>query len=88
VDRWAAIPYDARADRAFHAQMPRDAGAIRHVRRYVNSPPPALDGPARDVLAYLGGFFSGEGSFSLSALQPRAIVKLRRTPRTAMTTHR
>jgi hypothetical protein len=81
VGRWAAIPYDARADRAFHAKMARDAGAIRDVRRYVKSPPPALDGPARDVLADLGGFFSGEGSFSLNALQPRAIVKVRRDDR-------
>jgi hypothetical protein len=32
-------------------------------------------------VAYLGGFFSGEGSFGLSGLQPRAVVKLRRDDR-------
>ena len=45
--------------------------------RYVKSPPPALDGPVEDLRAYFGGFFSGEGCFGLSALQPRAVVKLR-----------
>src|SRR5437764_529641 len=53
------------------------AGALRLVRRYVKSPPPALDGPPADVLAYLGGFFSGEGCFGLSGLRPRAVIKLR-----------
>ena len=55
--------------------------ALRHVRRYVKSPPPALDGPAEDLLAYLGGFCSGEACFSLSRLQPQAVVKLRRDDR-------
>ena len=78
VDRWAANPYDASG---FHAQMARDAATLRDVRRYVNLPSPALDGPAEDLLAYLGGFFSGEGCFGLSGLQPRAVVKLRRDDR-------
>src|SRR4051812_30946628 len=84
VDRWASVPYDARASGSFHAEMADDAGALRLVRRYVNSPPPALDGPSAaldgpsaDVLAYLGGFFSGEGCFGLSGLRPRAVIKLR-----------
>ena len=81
VGRWAAIPYDARADRSFHSAMADDAGALRAVRRYVKSPPSALDGPSADLLAYLGGFFSGEGWFGLSAMQPRAVVKLRRDDR-------
>jgi hypothetical protein len=81
VDRWAAIPYDASVGRAFHARMARDAATLRDVRRYVNSPSPALDGSAEDLLAYLGGFFSGEGCFGLSGLQPRAVVKLRRDDR-------
>jgi hypothetical protein len=81
VDRWAAVPYDADADRPFHDEMADDAGALRLVRRYVNSPPPALDGPASDLLPYLGGFFSGEGCFGLSGLRPRAVVKLRRDDR-------
>jgi hypothetical protein len=80
VDRWAAAPYGTRAGGSFHAQMARDAGALRLVRRYVNSPPPALDG-APDLLAYLGGFFSGEGSFGLSGLRPRAVLRLRRDDR-------
>jgi hypothetical protein len=57
--------------------MADDADALRLVRRYVKSPPPALDGPAADLLAYLGGFFSGEGCFGLSGLRPRAVIKLR-----------
>lgn len=81
VDRWAAVSYDVQAGGSFHAQMADDAGALRDVRRYVKSPPPALDGPAPDLLAYLGGFFSGEGCFGLSRLQPRAVVKLRRDDR-------
>jgi hypothetical protein len=78
VDRWAANPYDASA---VHAEMACDAAALRDVRRYVDSPPPALDGSAEDLLAYLGGFFSGEGWLGLSGLQPRAVVKLRRDDR-------
>jgi LAGLIDADG endonuclease len=81
VDRWVAQPYDARAGHAFHAQMAHDAAALRLVRRYVNSPPPALDGPTEHLLAYLGGFFSGEGCFALSSLKPLATVKLRRDDR-------
>jgi hypothetical protein len=81
VDRWVAIPYDASAGRAFHARMARDAAALRHGRRYVKSPPPALDGSAEELVAYLGGFFSGEGCLGLSGLQPRAVVKLRRDDR-------
>ena len=77
VDRWAAIPYDAKASGSFHAAMADDAAALRDVRRYVKSPPPALDGPAADLVAHRGGFFSGEGCFGLSGLQPRAVVKLR-----------
>jgi len=81
VDRWSAVAYDARDDAAFHADMARDAQLLRAVRRYVNTPPPALDGPDDAVIAYLGGFFSGEGCFGLSGLQPRATVKLRRDDR-------
>jgi hypothetical protein len=81
VDRWVANPYDTNATRALHTEMAHDAAALRHVRRYVKSPPPALDGPAEDLLAYLGGFCSGEACFSLSRLQPRAVVKLRRDDR-------
>ena len=81
VDRWAAIPYDAHAGGSFHAEMADDAGALRLVRRYVKSPPAAVDGPTADLLAYLGGFFSGEGFFGLSGLRPRAVIKLRRDDR-------
>ena len=81
VDRWVANPYDPGAGRAFHAQMARDAAALRDVRRYVKSPPPALDGSPEALLAYLGGFFSGEGCFGLSRLRPSAVVKLRRDDR-------
>jgi LAGLIDADG endonuclease len=77
VDQWAAVPYDAQAGGSFHAQMADAAGALCLVRRYVKPPPPALDGPPADVLAYLGGFFSGEGCFGLSGLRPRAVIKLR-----------
>ena len=48
--------------------MRRDADRLRAVRRYVKAPPPALDGPAEQLLAYFGGFFSGEGCFGLSGL--------------------
>ena len=44
VDRWSVTPYDTQAGGRFHAQMARDADALRLVRRYVKSPPPALDG--------------------------------------------
>lgn len=81
VDRWTAVPYDAHAGGCFHAEMADDAGALRRVRRYVNSPPPALDAPVSDLLPYFGGFFSGEGCFGLSGLRPRAVVKLRRDDR-------
>jgi MarR family transcriptional regulator, transcriptional regulator for hemolysin len=77
VDRWSALAYDARSEPAFHAAMKRDAELIRQIRRYDNTPPPALDGPDEALLAYLGGFFSGEGCFGLSGLQPRAVIKLR-----------
>jgi hypothetical protein len=80
VDRWVATRYDANATRAFHTEMAHDAAALRHVRRYVKSPPPALDGPDEAILAYLGGFCSGEACFSLSR-EPRAVVKLRRDDR-------
>jgi hypothetical protein len=81
VDRWALVPYDAQACGSFHAEMADDAAALRLVRRYVNSPPPALDGSASALVPYLGGFFSGEGCFGLSDLRPRAVVKLRRDDR-------
>jgi LAGLIDADG endonuclease len=81
VDRWSTSAYTADAGAAFDREMARAAAALRRVRRYVKSPPPALDGAPEDLLAYLGGFFSGEGSFGLSALQPRAVVKLRRDDR-------
>jgi hypothetical protein len=61
--------------------MTDDARELRLVRCYVKSPPAALDGPVADLLAYLGGFFSGEGCFGLASLQPRAVVKLRRDDR-------
>ena len=84
VDRWSAMAYDARDDPAFHAAMARDAELIRSVRRYVDTPPPALDGPDAAMLAYLGGFFSGEGCFGLSGLQPRAVIKVRRDDRSIL----
>ena len=64
--------------RADRPPMPARFGLVR---RYVKSPPPALDGPAADLVAYLGGFFTGEGCFGLSGLRPRAVVKLRRDDR-------
>jgi MarR family transcriptional regulator, transcriptional regulator for hemolysin len=84
VDRWSALPHDARSDRAFHAAMARDADLIRRGRRYDNTPPPALDGTDEAVLAYFGGFFSGEGSFGLGGLQPRAVINLRRDDRSIL----
>jgi MarR family transcriptional regulator, transcriptional regulator for hemolysin len=84
VDRWSAAAYDADGDPAFHGAMARDADLLRNVRRYVNTPPPALDGPDEALVAYLGGFFSGEGCFQLSRLQPRAVIKLRRDDRSIL----
>jgi hypothetical protein len=81
VEQWAASPYDGRRDSGLYNQMARAAERLRHVRRYVNSPPRAFDGPAPDVLAYFGGFFSGEGCFGLSGLIPRAVIKVRRDDR-------
>jgi len=60
------------------------ADRLRTVRRYVNSPPIALDGPASALLAYFGGFFSGEGSFGLSGLAPRAVVRVRQDDRSIL----
>jgi MarR family transcriptional regulator, transcriptional regulator for hemolysin len=84
VDRWVAVSYDTRADPRFHSAMARDAELLRRVRRYDNTPPPALEGPDEALLAYLGGFFSGEGCFGLSGLQPRAVIKLRRDDRSIL----
>ena len=80
VERWAAHAYDLRPDGRFHAEMRRDADRLRAVRRYVKAPPPALDGPAEQLLAYFGGFFSGEGCFGLSGLvnDRPAIPRVRR----------
>jgi hypothetical protein len=78
VERWAASPYDARHDRGLHGEMARAAERLRDVRPYVTSPPRASDGSAADVLAYFGGFFSGEGCFGLGGLVPRAVIKVRR----------
>lgn len=88
VDRWAAVPYHAIRDAGLHAFMADAHSRIRHVRRYVDSPPPALGGPETDILAYLGGFFSGEGCFMLSGLTPRAVVKLRRDDRLSSSSSR
>jgi DNA-binding MarR family transcriptional regulator len=84
VDRWSAVPHGAPPDAGFHAAMARDAERLRAVRRYVNTPPPAVDGSEAALLAYLGGFFSGEGCFGLSRLQPRAAVKLRQDDRSIL----
>jgi LAGLIDADG DNA endonuclease family protein len=84
VDRWAAIEYATRSDPVVHHAMAQDSALIRQVRRYVDLPPAAIDGPADAMLAYLGGFFSGEGSFGLSGLQPRAVIKLRRDDRSIL----
>ena len=80
VERWATHAYDLRPDGRFHAEMRRDADRLRAVRRYVKAPPPALDGPAEQLLAYFGGFFSGEGCFGLSGLvtDRPAIPRVRR----------
>jgi hypothetical protein len=84
VDRWSSLPYARERDLGFHAAMTADAARIRRVRRYVDCPPPALAGAPPDLLAYLGGFFSGEGCFGLTALQPRAVIKLRRDDRSIL----
>jgi hypothetical protein len=84
VVRWAASPYDTRRDGRFHFEMRQDADQLRRVRRYVKWPPPALEGPLNDLVAYFGGFFSGEGSFGLSGLGPRAVIKLRRDDRSIL----
>jgi hypothetical protein len=84
VDRWAAVEYATASDTFVHQAMAQDAALIRRVRRYVDLPPAAIDGPTDAMLAYLGGFFSGEGSFGLSGLQPRAVIKLRRDDRSIL----
>jgi hypothetical protein len=84
VERWVVSPYDDRRDRTFCALMRRDCDRLRAVKRYVNDPPAALDGPADALLAYLGGFFSGEGSFGLSGLAPRAVIRVRQDDRSIL----
>jgi hypothetical protein len=84
VERWAANAYDLHPDGRFHAEMRRGADRLRAVRRYVKAPPPALDGPAEELLAYFGGFFSGEGCFGLSGLVPRAVIKVRQDDRSIL----
>jgi hypothetical protein len=37
-----------------------------------------------DLLAYLGGFFSGEGHFGLSGLTPRVVIRLRADDRSIL----
>jgi hypothetical protein len=81
VDRWAASPYETRRDRSFHPDMAEAVDRLRNVRRYVNLPPPALDGSTDDLLTYFGGYFSGEGCFTLSSLAPRAVVRVRQDDR-------
>jgi hypothetical protein len=58
------------------------ARSIRDRRRYREpkaDPHPPEDQPG--LLWYLGGFFTGEGSFALSRQQARAVVKVRRDDR-------
>jgi hypothetical protein len=43
-----------------------------------------VEGPADAVLAYFGGFFSGEGSFGLSGLAPRAVIRVRQDDRSIL----
>ena len=80
VDRWAVDPYAPRPARRFMPGWPKTPA--RFVSRDVMSSRPArarrADGRAPGLL---GGFFSGEGCFGLSGLQPRAVVHLRRDDR-------
>jgi DNA-binding MarR family transcriptional regulator len=77
IDRWSAVSYNTGSDPGFAQAMTHDAELLRSLRRYVNTPPPALDGPDEALLAYLGGFFSGDGSFGLTGAYPHAVVRLR-----------
>jgi hypothetical protein len=57
---------------------------LRAARRYVEPDPSSHGATAKEepgFLWYLGGFFSGEGSFNLSARKARAVIKLRRDDR-------
>jgi hypothetical protein len=70
VDRWAASPYDAGRDPDRQAEMARAAERLRHVRRYVKSAPAAFDGPAADVLAFVGGALDVEDPLEERAGDP------------------
>jgi hypothetical protein len=60
-------------------RLPQLAADLRSLKRYVNPPPLARRAPALDddLLAYLGGFFTGEGHLSLSRGRCRTAVHLR-----------
>jgi hypothetical protein len=51
-------------------------------------PPPALDGPAHDVLAYLGGFFSGVGPIRSCSAPGRDVHEARQSGPFAITAGR
>ena len=83
VDRWSAAAYDAQAGGRLSTRRwpPMPARFARAALCSPVAPACARRVPAADLVAYLGGFFTGEGCFGLSGLRPRAAIKLRRDDR-------
>jgi hypothetical protein len=64
VNRWAESLYDA-GDTTTQRMLRAHASDLRDLRRYVDRPDTACMSPTDGLVAFLGGFFTGEGSFSL-----------------------
>jgi LAGLIDADG endonuclease len=89
VDVWAERLYDPRRSPQIDMRLAALAAELVRLRRYVNPLPPKIDAtePASDeLLWFLGGFFSGEGSFTLSPSTARATIRLRADDRPLLDT--
>jgi hypothetical protein len=69
---------------AWDRVLPQLVGQLRALRRYVNPPVGGAraDVPLdEDLVAYLGGFFTGEGHLAVHGTRARAVVRLREDDR-------
>jgi LAGLIDADG endonuclease len=89
VDLWAKRLYDPRRDPQVDQQLRGLAAEIVRLRRYVDPPPPEIAEPepvSDELLWFFGGFFSGEGSLTLSSSTARATIRLRADDRPLLDT--
>jgi hypothetical protein len=65
-----------------HRAVAQSRDRLRTARRYVERPGAAIPfASEHELIAYLGGFFTGEGSFGLAEDRARITVKVRRDDR-------